>query len=143
VPFSAGLLYWQQNMLSILTYTQSSKRKIFVPFDRLTANPLQECERLCHFLDRQSEQQPGGPDQRIITLASQVEARQHHFHELRSLAEIEPATREQRALYDLLRVKIAYPDESFNPDDFSLYPGWREYLQVMDALLTLSKAQES
>jgi hypothetical protein len=46
-------------------------------------------------------------------------------------------------LYNFLRVKAIYPDEAFNRDDFALYPGWREYLQVADMLVSLSKAEQS
>jgi hypothetical protein len=56
---------------------------------------------------------------------------------------MEQATREQRALYNFLRVKIMYPDEAYQQDDFALYPGWREYLQAMDMLLALSTSQDT
>ena len=52
------------------------------------------------------------------------------------------ATREQRALYDFLRVKIQYPNEAYNIDDFALYAGWREYLESMDMLMTLQGARD-
>jgi len=56
---------------------------------------------------------------------------------------MEQATREQRALYNFLRVKIMDPDEAYQQDDFALYPGWKEYLQTMDMLLTLSRSQDT
>ncbi len=73
----------------------------------------------------------------------QVSDTQRHYHYEKSLAEMGQTTREQRALYDFLRVKTIHPDEAFNPDDFALYPGWREYLQAMDMLLALSKTREA
>src|SRR5687767_594061 len=44
LPSSAGLLYWQYNMLNVISYTQGSHRKIFLSFDQLTRHPLAECE---------------------------------------------------------------------------------------------------
>jgi hypothetical protein len=33
-----------------------------------------------------------------------------------------------------------YPDETFNQDDFVLYPGWLEYLQAMNTLISFNEA---
>jgi hypothetical protein len=143
LPVSAGLTYWQYNLLNLISFTQGSKRKLFLSFDQLTQNPLAECVRLCHFLDEQCGKPAADAQQLTQTLASEVLSQERHFHEQRSLSEIGQATREQRALYDFLRVKITHSDEAFDQNDFSLYPGWREYLQAMDALLALSQARES
>jgi hypothetical protein len=39
-------------------------------------------------------------------------------------------------------VKVLYPDEKFNETDFAPYPGWREYLQTMDTLLSTMRQEE-
>lgn len=143
LPFSAGFAYWQYCMLNILSLTQGSRRKIFIAYDQLTGNPRRECARLSRFLDRQCERSLDDSQRRIETMMSQVSEKQRHFRYDKSLAEMEQATREQRALYDFLRVKTIHPDESFNKDDFALYPGWREYLQAMDMLLSLTRTQEA
>jgi hypothetical protein len=142
-PFSAGLIYWQYCMLNILTFTQSSRRKIFVSYDALTDNPREECVRLSRFLDEQCGRSSGDAQQRMEAMLSQISEGQRHFRYGKSLAEMEQTTQEQRALYDFLRVKTIYPDEAFSRDDFELYPGWREYLQAMDMLLALSQRQET
>ena len=143
IPFSAGFAYWQYCMLNILTFTQESRRKIFIAYDQLLDQPSQECARLCQFLDEQSGRSGEGLQGRIETMSNQVARNQRHHHCEKSLAEMEQVTREQRALYNFLRVKIMYPHESFVKEDFSLYPGWREYLQAMDMLLMLSKPQQA
>jgi len=143
LPLSAGFAYWQANMLNILSYTQSSQRKIFAAFDQLTGNPEAECERLCRFLDEQADRRPASTKEKIERLASQVHRSEHHFREERSLAELPQATREQRALYNFLRVKVLHPDEKFNEGDFAPYPGWREYLQAMDMLLSVRGQEEN
>jgi hypothetical protein len=71
-----------------------------------------------------------------------VAKNQQHQHYEISLVDMPQATREQRALFDFLRVKIQYPDESFNIDDFALYAGWREYLESVDMLMTLQGAKD-
>jgi hypothetical protein len=73
----------------------------------------------------------------------QIATDQHHFQHPRPLAEVETTTQEQRALYNFLRVKTMYPDETFNKDDFALYPGWLEYLQTMSMMASFGDEQES
>jgi DNA replication protein DnaC len=76
-------------------------------------------------------------------MQSVVSGNQRHYEYKKSLAEIEQATTEQRALYNFLRVKTLYPDEPFKSEDFELYPGWKEFLQSLDKLLTLSNKLET
>jgi hypothetical protein len=137
-PFSAGLLYWQYCMLNVITYTQNNANKIFLAYDQVIHNPDRECSRLARFLDVQCSQPPESSEQRQNRMRSAIAGNQRHYNYRKSLAEIEQATREQRALYDYLRVKTMYPNEAFKRDDFELYPGWKEFLESMDALLTLS-----
>ena len=141
-PLSAGFAYWQYNMLKVLEHTQPSRRKIFIAFDQLIRSPLEQCARLCRFLDAQTGEQSHDEVGRLQKLAALVQAGERHYQETRSLAELAQSTREQRALYDLLRVKTLYPDEAYNQDDLALYPGWREYLQAMDMLLSASSSHQ-
>lgn len=143
VPYSVGLIYWQYCILNILNSTQSSRRKIFIAYDQLTRHPDSECARLSNFLDQQCARSTKDAQQSVAAMAPQVSEGRRHYRQTGSLAEMTQATREQRALYDFLRVKTIYPDEAFNKDDFALYPGWREYLQAMDMLLTVSRMQET
>jgi len=142
VPLSAGFAYWQFSMLNVITFTQDSRRKLFIAYDQLLQDPRRECTRLCHFLDEQCDFPLAEASQRIDAMTSQIATDQHHFQHPRPLAEINVTTREQRALYDFLRVKTICPDESFNQDDFALYPGWQEYLQAMNMLVSFSNVQE-
>jgi hypothetical protein len=142
VPLSAGFAYWQFCMLNVLAFTENSHRKLFIAYDQLLQDPQRECTRLCHFLDEQCGIPPQDAGQRIKLMTSQIATDQHHFQHPWSLAEIETTTKEQRALYNFLRVKTIYPDEIFIKDDFALYPGWMEYLQTIDMLLSLSVTQE-
>lgn len=142
VPLSAGFVYWQFCMLNVLAFTEQSRRKFFIAYDQLLQEPQQECTRLGRFLDRQCNV-PGDAGQRIDQMSAQITAKQHHFQCPKSLAEVELTTREQRALFNFLRVKTRYPDETFNKDDFAMYPGWMEYLQTINMLVSLTSTQEN
>ena len=141
VPLSAGLAYWQFCMLNVLTFTAESSRKLFIAYDQLIQNPQQECERLSTFLDMHCKVSPENSDQLLNKMTEQVTAKQRHFQFPQALAEVEVSTREQRALFNFLRLKTMYPDEAFNKDDFAIYPGWREYLQTIDILASLDNSQ--
>lgn len=141
IPFSAGLVYWQYCMLSILTYTQDNPRKMFIAYDQLLNKPTLECTHLAHFLDEHCEKSSEDSQVRIDAMLPQISTSERHYNYKKSLAEMEQVTKEQRALYNFLRVKTLYPHEAFNKDDFALYPGWKEYLQCMDMVMTMSKAQ--
>lgn len=141
-PLSAGLAYWQFCMLNTLNFTQNSRRKIFISYDQLIQNPLQECSRLGNFLDQQCDIPPLEGDHRVDAMAARVHADQRHYQAPASLADLEVAAAEQRALYNFLRVKTIYPNETFRPNDFALHPGWMEYLQAMDVMVSLIAGEE-
>jgi hypothetical protein len=142
LPYSAGFTYWQYCMLQVISFTQHSTRKLFIAYDQLINNPFQECTRLCNFLDNHCEKSSKDFQNRLDRMLPRVVKNQQHQHYEISLAEMPQATREQRALYNFLRVKILYPDETFNVDDFALYAGWREYLESVDMLMTLQGAKD-
>jgi len=143
VPLSAGFAYWQFCMLNVLAFTENSRRKLFIAYDQLIRNPQQECARLCTFLDIHCGVLSENASQRITEMSAQIAAKQHHFQHPKSLAEVETTTREQRALFNFLRVKTIYPDEVFNNDDFAIYPGWMEYLQTIDTLMSFNNTQQN
>ncbi|HLO16692.1 MAG TPA: sulfotransferase [Anaerolineales bacterium] len=143
VPLSAGFVYWQFCMLNLLTFTVRSYRKLFIAYDQLIQNPQQECTRLCNFLDMQCKVPAEATGRPISKMAEHITAKQHHFKHPAPLSEVEVTTKEQRALFNFLRLKTIYPDEAFNRDDFSIYPGWMEYLQTIDLLVTLNNIQKS
>jgi hypothetical protein len=142
VPLSAGFAYWQFCMLNLISFTQENQRKLFIAYDQLLQHPERECTRLCQFLDEQCELSSKDAAQRIQRMTSQISTKQHHFQHPEALAKVKVTTREQRALYNFLRVKTMYPDEPFIKDDFALYPGWMEYIQAMDMLFPSGDTQD-
>src|SRR6185369_16935799 len=140
VPLSAGFAFWQFCMLNVLNFTQSNPRKIFIAYDQLIQNPQYECERLCRFLDEQCGTDSATRAQRVQAMSSQISAAQRHYQSPAYLADLDTASAEQRALYNFLRVKTLYPNETFNPHDFAMHAGWMEYLQTMDMLVASMQA---
>jgi hypothetical protein len=143
VPLSAGFAYWQFSMLNVVAFTENSRRKIFIAYDRLLQNPGRECARIGRFLDEQCGVSSNDASQRVERMTAQISVKQHHFQHPQALAKIKVTTREQRALYNFLRVKTLYPEEPFISDDFALYPGWMEYIRAMDMLFSSGTAQEN
>jgi hypothetical protein len=130
-------------MLNVLTFTEKSHRKFFIAYDQLIEKPQPECRRLCEFLDRECEIPSKDMNLRIDNMSAQITAKQHHFQHPKALSEIKVTTREQRALFNFLRLKTIYPNETFCSDDFTIYPGWMEYLQTTDMLLSLNEVQDN
>lgn len=143
IPLSAGFVYWQFCMLNLLNFTEKSHRKLFIAYDQLLQNPPQECTRLCNFLDTQCGILSEKNKQRIDRMSEKIMTKEHHFKYPKALSEVEVTTREQRALFNFLRLKTGYPDEPFNKDDFAMYPGWMEYLQTIDQLMSQNSIQET
>jgi len=141
VPLSAGFVYWQFSMLNVVAFTEENHRKLFIAYDQLLQNPKRECTRLCHFLDEQCGDSSEDANHRIKRMTAQISAKQYHFQHPNALARVKVTTKEQRALYNFLRVKTMYPDEPFIEDDFALYPGWMEYIQAIDMLFTSNNTQ--
>lgn len=139
-PFSAAFLYWQFCMLNILSFTQNTLFKMYIAYEDLVRDPLYQCGRLVTFLNQVSGHHPEDANDKVSSMLQHVEATQRHHRYSKSLAEMNQATREQRALYNFLRLKTLYPDEPFQESDFALYPGWKEYLQVIDATFNLGQS---
>jgi len=141
VPLSAGFAYWQFCMLNVLSFTENSQRKLFIAYDQLLQNPERECTRLNQFLDEQCQGSSKNAKKRIKQMTAHISAKEYHFQHPKALAKVRVTTKEQRALYNFLRVKTMYPDETFIEDDFALYPGWMEYIQTMGMLFSSNDSQ--
>ncbi len=132
-PFSAAFLYWQCFMLAILRNTEGNRRKIFIEYEQLIADPVEGCERLCTFLDNQCGTQHDRAG-KIHTMAAAVNPNLRRNRSPATFFEAPMAAAEQKALYSFLRRKVTDPAEPFKAADFPIFPGWREYLQIIDLL---------
>lgn len=130
-PISASLLLWQRYMMSILTHTEDSAEKIFVGYEEVINDRLEQCKRLLLFIRNDS-----GDDEtlksKVDTVAEGVRPELRRNRSEASFFELPQATQAQKSLYRFLKLKLDNPAETFNAAEFVEYTGWREYLQTLD-----------
>jgi hypothetical protein len=132
LPLSASLLLWQSYMLSTLHHTRESRRVIFIEYEQLLRHPREQCVRLTAFLDEQCGLPAGRGDIEMLTQG--VKPNLKHNDSAVPLDEVSIAAPAQVKLYDFLRRRVENPSEEFEEAAFSLFPGWREYLQICELL---------
>ncbi len=130
-PASAVLLEWQHSLCAVLRHTQGEWPRCFLDYETLVQSPEQECARLLAFLDRHCAPPPARPS--AAELAALI-ARDLHHQRGSGGQEARVMTAEQNGLYRFLRQQAAGPEQPFEPQRYPLYPGWREYLRVVDRL---------
>jgi hypothetical protein len=133
---SANLLRWQYFLSSCLEAVESTERKIFIPYEELTADPEGQCGRLAAFLDRCYGMEGSDPD-RVRQMAAAVDPGLRRNRGAVPFDERAEATAEQKALYHFLQRKVADPALAFDRALYPMYPGWREYLQALNFLGTV------
>src|SRR5581483_1474586 len=89
-----NLLRWQHMMLAMLRATESARRRIFVEYERLVADPGAEADRLARFLGA------GKP------MRAAIDPSLRRNREERRLRDVPEATHAQVALYDFLRARV-------------------------------------
>ena len=128
-PISASLLLWQIYMTAILREVRDKPGVLFVDYARLVKAPRQQCERLFLFL-----QEYLGVDGPKMDLTSIVTPKLKHHDSRQSFDEAAIVSAEQARLYSFLQRLVEDGSAHFEDQDFSLYPGYREYLQTVDLL---------
>lgn len=136
-PVSAALLIWQYYMLAVLRHTSTHPGVLFVEYEQLVSNPEKECLRVCAFLDHQCGAVENNETATENMMQAVTPLLQHHQNQ-QPLAEQPMATPGQVALYQLLKEKCLNADQGFVADDYPIYPGWREYLLTVNALVSIS-----
>lgn len=132
LPISASLLLWQRYMLDLLVHSEFNDRKIFIQYESLIEKPEKECERLCKFLNEQCGIQADA-QKKISSMLKAIDPQLRHHCSNELFKNL--ATEEQIRLYTFLKIKTDNPLLPFNPADYPLYPGWREYLLTILALI--------
>ena len=135
-PLSASLLIWQQYMLQCLRHTEDSKKKIFIKYEKLIQSPLEECTRLCAFLNSSSGCEGSDPDVPKKMAAAVKVGLRHNTIRL-PFSEDPQASVQQKILDDILSERAEDRAGPFEQAKLALYPGWKEYLQTFAALSKL------
>lgn len=147
LPTTAGHLLWQRYMTAILKGTDTHPRRIFVQYGRILAQPLDECRRLCDFLDEHCALGDGQPpERRVESMLRAVNPNLRSYASAGAFFSSPEVTEGQKNLYRYLRSRALSQDEPIDPGVFDIYPGWRDYLRALVSLeevrRTLSKKEQ-
>jgi hypothetical protein len=123
----ANLLEWQYSMRCILEELRDVPNKIFVPYESLVASPQEEGRRLRDFLDQHRGGAGPVPD-RFERMVAAVDSQLHHNSGKVDFSSRPDVTQAQKDLYRFLRAEVDGLALPFNPADYPMYEGWREYL---------------
>ncbi|HKH47424.1 MAG TPA: sulfotransferase [Thermoanaerobaculia bacterium] len=123
---AANLLRWQYFMLSILENTERSRSRKLILYESLVQSPAEQCRELCRFLDEHCGA-AGHPD-RLERMIAAVDGSLHRNRCEVPFSEVPEATPEQKRLFELLLRKTEGPQAEYDPSDYQMYGGWREYL---------------
>jgi hypothetical protein len=123
-------------MLAVLESLEGAAApRLFVSYEEMLREPKAQCGRVFDFLDEhiagddESKDGPRDP----ARAARAVDAGLQHHESAAPFARAAGVTPEQRALDKLLARKLADPDAPFDPADYPLWPGWRDYLETIAA----------
>lgn len=132
---SLFFLRWQYFMLCILEASEKSRSVIYIPYDKLLRSPVEQCERLCGFLD--AECGISEPDRDKVRRMIECVKPELYRNRATDFTEVPQATPEQKALYDFLLRKVDDPAEPYDPSLYPMNGWWREYMENFDLLLGL------
>lgn len=134
-PTTAGHLMWQRYMTAILKDTDAHPHRIFVQYERILAQPLDECRRLCDFLDQHcplDDRQP--PEKRVESMLKAVNPNLRSHASDGGFFSSPEVSEGQKNLYRYLHARALSLEECLAPDVFDIYPGWRDYLRSVVTL---------
>jgi hypothetical protein len=121
------LLSWHTYMTSLLERIDGIGSVLFIDHQALMQHPRAQCERICNFLDDQFGINQGRVE-RIENMAGCIDASLWRCKNELSLNDTDVVSDEQRALYAFLLRKTNDSGEKFIPENYPIYPGWREYV---------------
>jgi hypothetical protein len=111
-----NLLRWQHMMLSVLRGIEPGASALFVEYEQVTDDPVEQAQRVASFLDRQCESDSDAAAVRRMATSCDPRLRRNrtgHQHEA-------AMTVAQRSLYRFLRVKLGAPSLHFRDDAFPM-----------------------
>jgi len=135
-PISASLLIWQRYMLAILEGTETARNRLFIEYERLVENPVEQCEHLHLFLNRFYKAEVS-KRQIIENLVQTIVPELRHNNSNSLFLSVPQATEDQKALDDFLRGMVEKQIGDFSQTKFSIYSGWREHLVTLNVMLRL------
>lgn len=134
IPFN--LLRWQRLMTKSLELGNEHGRTKLVSYEDLISDPIAGCRDLADHLNRRYRIE-GNPDQQARSMAKAVRqdlARNRSEIPFHSRPDVPAA---QKDLYAFLLEKLEDPSIDFDPARYPMVLGWREFMQVFEALIAL------
>jgi len=139
---SRSLLVWQRYMSEILLDQDAPGAALFLSYDKLLADAIGECARLCRFLEERLAIQTPDPAQRAQAMAEAVVPELRRNRTPIGFAQSPIATPAQKALYGMLEgLASGSPVElaaTAGPE-----PHWREHLLAENAAQPRPKPRDS
>ena len=129
-----NLLRWQHMMTLILQHTEDAAHRLFLEYEEIVGEPRVQAERLSGFLNSKF----GNRVSRTEAMVEVVESRLWRNNCRIPFEEVPEATTQQKALYAFVRQKVKNPLAPFEIAEFPLPPGYREFLNIQEALLKAS-----
>jgi hypothetical protein len=134
-----NLLRWQHMMTLILQHTEDAQHRLFLGYEDIMCDPSTQAKRLADFLNSIF-------GKRVLPIQKMVEAVEPRLWRNDCGIPFEQttqATPEQKALYTFARQKIDNPFKPFDVARYPLPPGYREFLNVQEALLKACRELEA
>jgi Sulfotransferase domain len=123
-----NLMRWQHMTLSVLRGIGPASPVLFLEYERVTDDPVEQARRLASFLDAQCDRSTDTAVAQRMASACHPSLRRHRDGVRRDGAMTSP----QRSLHRFLHAKVATPDLPFT-DEFPMPPDWRARVMAEEA----------
>jgi len=141
LPINAGYLLWQRYLTAALRFTANTPQRLFVQYERLLFGPVEQCRRLCGFLERRCGPDPAlDGEQRVDAMLPVVNPSLRSNARGCSFLSARDASAEQKSLYRYMQALAMDQAAIFEPSAFEMFAGWRDYLQ---ALATVERLRDA
>ncbi len=127
IDITAGaLLRWECLLKMVLRDSGGLRKVCFVNYERLVANPEEECLKLSDFLDQQCNK---AQDKECVSrMVGAVSEKLRRNRSSQPFADNPLATQGQKDLYAFLLRKVDDPSIAYHEDSYPWMPGWRQHL---------------
>lgn len=124
------LLRWQHHMISIIEVLKSARSKMLVSYEALVASPVEQCARICRFLDAETgvDRSEDENAEMVERMAQAVNPNLWRNAPEQPLASVPEASPEQKALFTYLSERLDGDLDDFDPSCYPFPACWREYL---------------
>ncbi len=140
-PLSAAVLLWQVYLVSLLRDLPENAPVLFLSYENLLSSPMASCGRLMEFLlahSRITQIGSMGPGQLCDRVRTSL---CHSAHDAEDMSLLDDG---QQRLYSFLKNLVEEREsiEGFVAQNYPLYLGWREYLQLWDGVFRFALREE-